>query len=355
MSPRPPPLWALVAAVLIGGVGGLGLGRIRVEPNVFVLAECESAMGAVLRQHGAVLFSEGNYVAARELFQKTAPVWPGVAALRKGLLQAEREVRIQQILDEVERAISAEDFDSASFELAQIDQRTLQVERREKLGQLLDRLCEEAITRLEDTWSSEDLEAVSKACSRRPQLAVRASEVMHARDTSSGRARVRFRRGDSASAFAYAHGCRLVEAGCRGLVEELNSFFGRYRRVEELSVDELEELQQDANRISPHAHYLGTINDEMVDRLDERAQLAEKKGDWRGVYDAAKRALALQPDSTASRLLDEARFHAKELYMQGYVLKDSAPMEARALFKQVTELTPADDELHLKALHRLAQ
>ena len=55
----------------------------------------------------------------------------------------------------------------------------------------------------------------------------------------------------------------------------------------------------------------------------------------------------------AQQILNEARNHAKDLYMRAYSLKDTDPDEAARMFKQVLDMTPPDDEYHEKAKSRL--
>lgn len=57
-----------------------------------------------------------------------------------------------------------------------------------------------------------------------------------------------------------------------------------------------------------------------------------------------------QPDSTPR---PNAAAAARDLYLQGYVLREAQPNEARALFKRVLTMTREGDEIHEKAKRQL--
>lgn len=63
---------------------------------------------------------------------------------------------------------------------------------------------------------------------------------------------------------------------------------------------------------------------------------------------------ALAP-SGATPAAGETSPRARELYLQGYQLKDSDPQAAAALFRQVVALTPKGSHDHEKARSRLAE
>ena len=64
--------------------------------------------------------------------------------------------------------------------------------------------------------------------------------------------------------------------------------------------------------------------------------------------------LRLEPGHTgALHLLDSYRREATDSYLRGYQLRDTSPDEAIKLFTLVLAMTPANDELHLKAQVRI--
>jgi tetratricopeptide (TPR) repeat protein len=353
MSGRPSPLWAVVAAMVVGGAGGLWLGRggIPARHNV---SEPELVLGSVIKRHGDALLQQGNYLAARELFVRSSPGMPDVVSLRKGLLQAERELRNHEILAEAEQALADHDVQEAASKLLDFEPGSRQTDHRDRLERALDDICETKIAALEATWKAEDVAPVEEACYQRPGLVERAMEVVNVRESASGRARLRFREGDEAGALAFAHGCRPTEPGCEGLVSDLQRFFSRYRRIDSMAADDALDLLPVADQISPGSMYRGALKARAALQLVKQATDIQSVGDLPAAVEAARRALALDPyDRAAQGVVDGARDYAKTVFMRAYAVQSSDPEEAKRLFKTVLQLTPADDEYHVKAQARV--
>jgi hypothetical protein len=61
------------------------------------------------------------------------------------------------------------------------------------------------------------------------------------------------------------------------------------------------------------------------------------------------------PGATAPTVAGENPLRVRDLYLQGYQLKDSDPKAAAALFRQVVALTPKGSHDHEKARSRLVE
>lgn len=66
---------------------------------------------------------------------------------------------------------------------------------------------------------------------------------------------------------------------------------------------------------------------------------------------------AILDNAPAAPSVDSTDFlrDARDVYLRGYQLKESSPLEAAKLFRQVMQMTPPDDETHQKAKSRIAE
>jgi hypothetical protein len=87
-----------------------------------------------------------------------------------------------------------------------------------------------------------------------------------------------------------------------------------------------------------------------VKAIYSAALMTKSKRQWARTLELVQHILVLDPKHAgAHRIIEELRQKAKELYLQGYALKDANPKDGIARFQEVMDLTLPSDEVHLKA------
>lgn len=168
----------------------------------------------------------------------------------------------------------------------------------------------------------------------------------------------RFRAGDLSGAMSLAQACAARTPQCRTLEGQMRDFDTRNKNLENLSSAELRGLYQLDKRIA------GGTSSDLSKQLRVRlatvsykeASNAKTVRDWVLATEKAKLVLEVDPGHPgATQLLSEARQQAHEIYLRGYQLRETSPDEAAKLFKEVIQMTPADDTDHQKAKSRLEE
>ena len=90
--------------------------------------------------------------------------------------------------------------------------------------------------------------------------------------------------------------------------------------------------------------------------MARRASNAKTTGNWSKAIDYARTVLSVDPGHPgAQSILADAQKQAKDVYLRGYQMKDTDPDAAIKMFKDVINMTPADNEYHQKAAARLQE
>lgn len=162
----------------------------------------------------------------------------------------------------------------------------------------------------------------------------------------------RFKNGDATGAMALAQACANKHAPCRQLEAQLHEFEAKSKNLESLGENELVALYALDKKIAggESSELSKPIRTQLVSKLFVRASQAKTTGNWSRAIELARKVLEVDPAHVgAQALVNEARAQAREVYLRGYQLKDTQPDEAIRLFKDVTNMTPRDDEYHQKA------
>lgn len=162
----------------------------------------------------------------------------------------------------------------------------------------------------------------------------------------------RFKNGDATGAMSLAQACANKYAPCRQLEAQLKEFDAKSKKLESLNENELIGLYALDKKIAggESSDLSKQIRTQLVSKLFVKASQAKTTGNWSRAIDLARKVLEADPAHVgAQALVNEARAQAREVYLRGYQLKDTQPDEAIRLFKDVMNMTPADDEYHQKA------
>jgi hypothetical protein len=162
----------------------------------------------------------------------------------------------------------------------------------------------------------------------------------------------RFKNGDATGALSLAQACANKFAPCRQLEAQLNEFDAKSKKLESLNENELIGLYSLDKKIAggQSSDLSKQIRTQLVSKLFVKASQSKTTGNWSRAIDLARKVLDADPGHVgAQALVNEARTQAREVYLRGYQLKDTQPDEAIRLFKEVMNMTPADDENHQKA------
>jgi tetratricopeptide (TPR) repeat protein len=344
-----------------------------------------------LNQEGKNLVRDGKWVEAKAKFEQVLEIVPdfGNGTVKQYLERANKEIPVQGHLDNAEAALKNNQLGVAFKELEQCNDTQQQYERRDKLKALLETKMDTKVKDAQTLLGSqgdrakmvelkamaEDLLAVKPDHREGLEYKKTADDAIDRLDhptvcaygkDANGSCKVppqpdlavrdRFRNGDQSGAFAMAQSCAGKSAACKGLQENIKEFIDRFKKLESLSPQELEHLLSLDRKISGtgSSPMAKTIGVRISGRYLLKASSAKAKGDWANAASAAKVVLDADPGNVeAQSIVSEAKSHAKDLYMRAYSIKDSDPDEAIRLFKQVVEMTPKDDEYHVKAEGRL--
>ncbi len=162
----------------------------------------------------------------------------------------------------------------------------------------------------------------------------------------------RFRNGDAAGALSLAQACANRYAQCRQLEAQIKDFESKSKRLDSLSETELVALFQLDRKISggQSSELSRPVRTQLVSKLYVKASQAKTTQNWVRAIEYARKVLEADGSHTgAQAIVSEVRAQAKDVYLRGYQLKDTNPDEAIKLFKDVINMTPADDESHQKS------
>lgn len=111
--------------------------------------------------------------------------------------------------------------------------------------------------------------------------------------------------------------------------------------------------QEKALFSSKRSVYADQVAPQIIEVIVAKGNEASSSGQHREAYQLWEKALSLG-DSVAARIaLENTQNKARQLYRQGLRLEYVDAAQARALWREVTELVPEDNEFHNRALTKL--
>lgn len=161
-----------------------------------------------------------------------------------------------------------------------------------------------------------------------------------------------YMRGDIGSATASLEACSAKAPECRDLLDKVRRFSSLNERVDSLDAAGLGRLLQLDREItdgeqSPMARDAGLRAANAYYRSASAAMAASQ---WSRASQYVQRALRANAQHEGSkRLSTQLREKAQGVFMEGYIIKESSPEQAREKMRQVMEMSPAGDETHQKA------
>lgn len=349
-----------------------------------VMEQCRS-----LAQEGKNLVREGKWVEAKAKFEEVLQINPdfGNGTIQQYIDRANKEIPAQQALDAADDAIKQSKLGVAVKEIAKVPLDTQQYERRDELVKLIDTKMEQKVKDAQVLLGStgdrvkmvqlkemaEDLLAVKPEHREGLEFKSTADNAIDRIDhptvcqfgTCGGKCcpaptpwtavQERFKNGDQSGAFAMAQQCAGRAAQCKMLQEQIKDFMEKFRKLENLSPQELRALLQLDRKIGGGPSSLSKqIGVRITANYLRKASSCKAKGEWSCAAENAKIVLEGEPGNVeAHEILREAKGKAKDLYMKGYSLKGQDPDEAARIFKQVVDMTAPDDEYHQKAANQL--
>lgn len=370
---------ALVVIVLVG-IKALQFRADRQRLAKEGEAQAMRAQVGAMFQEGKNLVREGRWIEAKAKFEEIALVNPSYPPLQEYLARAEKEIPNQQQLAAAAEALEKNQLGSARAALDKVSADTVQFQQ---LRDLKNRLEEKLSSRIAEARRLLDAEG-TRDLERMRQLDEMTQDILAAFPDSRDAAELskqakaalgeltrpaptvakegpkpwldvaaRFKDGDVSGAFSLANDCAAKKVPqCKALVSQISEFQEKYRRLENLSAKELSDLLDLDERItggqrSSMARNIGT---RMSGLFYKSASSAKAAGDWGRAMDFARKTLRADPGHAgAQAILAEARGKAKDLFLQGYALKETNPEDAVKMFKEVMAMTPRDDETHQKA------
>ena len=213
-------------------------------------------------------------------------------------------------------------------------------------------LCEDILlVRVEDREASELKKTAETAIYK-----IKNPPVAEARpDTPWLEVSSRFKNGDSSGALSLAQACANKFAQCRTFESNIKEFETKSKNLENLNENDLIALYDLDKKIAggQSSELSRPVRTQLVSKLFVKASQAKTTGNWPRAIELARKVQ--QADSGhvgAQALINEGRSQARDTYFRGYQLRESTPDEAIRLFKDVMNMTPPDDETHMKAKSR---
>lgn len=344
--------------------------------------EHEAEMAAMFKD-AKDLVRQGNWAEAKAKLDEMAELDPEYEPKQVAnyLEIADREIPAQRQLDAARAAIKAGEVGKAWQALSEV-KTTTQADALGKVKNALDDRISERLTEARGLAASasdlpkmEQLKAiVDDILAARPEDR-EAKELQKQADTAIYRIKnptiappppdrpwvevqQRFKTGDATGALALAQACANKHAPCRQLEAQIKEFEAKSKRLESLNENELIGLYALDKKIAggESSDLSKQIRTQLVSKLFVKASQAKTTGNWSRAIDLARKVLEADPGHVgAQALVNEARSQAREVYLRGYQLKDTQPDEAIRLFKDVMNMTPADDEYHQKAKTRVTE
>ncbi len=333
---------------------------------------------SALFQEGKNLVRDGKWVEAKAKFEQLAQINPEYPDLKAYLDRAAKEIPNQQHLTAALAALEANRLGTAAHELEAVTPDTNLLEaQRSARGQLESRLAARLLEAraLLEAGGAKDLARMKSLVELTDDVLVVAPDNRDALELNKqAKSNVadltrpvhvaapstpkpwlevssRFRDGDLSGALSLATECQS-KPQCRAQAEQIRQFSEKYKKVETLPLEGLTELVELDGRITggQSSRLVGPAVTRLASLHYRKASSAKAAGEWGKAVEYARKTLKADPGHAgAQSIVAELRSKAKELFMQAYTLKDSSPEDALQQFKEVVQMTPKDDENHIKA------
>jgi tetratricopeptide (TPR) repeat protein len=321
-------------------------------------------------QEGKNLVRKGDWKNAQGKFLQVQKLTPGHPGLKEYLDRAPREVQNQEQLALAELALADNKLASAFEALEKITADTTLDEQVQGLKASIEEKAETHVRSAREALAARDAKAV--VAMTEDVLAVypdhrdarvlneQAKRALKSRErktpNSAGQARPwqpgveRFRDGDIDGAISMLEECIVPRCGpLLGKIRAFQELYGRGDSLSEKELVKLLSLDDDITdgRPSKMARTVGTRASTTFYKSATAARAAEQ---WGRAVEMAKRALRADPEHAgAAALVVELRARAKEVYLQGYTLKETSPEEAILKFREVLQMTTPDDDSYQKS------
>jgi tetratricopeptide (TPR) repeat protein len=377
-----PITWVVIASLIVGA--GFGLWELKRENATEAQAIAEQRQQSLQRMLDGALQSvkAGDWRAADRQLSELMTTDPTFQMARVIELKsaANREVAVNELLEQTQDHLEKGDLAGARKALEAIAKDTAQGAKVDALREQFDRQINERLEAgrplLTQTGEPEAMkklfalaeEVLAAAPEQRDALAYRALAGdalvrMFNRREASRRAepwadvQARFIAGDLVGAREEARLCSTKYKPCKTQLSQLLQFEKQYKKLGSASLAQIESLIALSRKISggPMSALVRTPARSVSGDLMVKAHTLWSAGQPGAALAQAKKALAVDPDDAgAKRLIAEAASKAKDLYLQtgGY---GESPDDIISRLQTIVDMTPANDEYHLKAKQRIEE
>ncbi len=375
-----------VAVVLLAGFVGFKIIQAKRDASLMQQQAAQARTmdeARIAAQKGKNLIREGKWAEAKAVFESLLETNPGFGGgtIQQYLDRTKEELPNEEHLNKAAQFITKGQLGDAAKELAAVSPGTLQTERREKVRTDLDAKVDAKLREARDLMpSSSDLKKMEELLAiANDILAAKGEEQRDAQEfkelATKAIDRIKnpyvpppapktpwvpvqqlFQNGDQSGALATANACASGFPRCKTLMQQIQEFADKNKKLESLGPVELLGLLDLDKKITggPASALSKPIAIRVVAAYYQKASNAKAKGDWGQAIEYARKVLAADPGHPgAQAIVSEARGQAKDVYLRGYQMKDGDPDQAATFFKQVLQMTPNDDELHIKAKKQL--
>lgn len=167
----------------------------------------------------------------------------------------------------------------------------------------------------------------------------------------------KFMDGDLTGAAALLNACSDNRA-CKAMLKDVTEFGQLYKKLDNLDERGLSRLLALDRKISdgPQSKLARTAGTKAAGIYLRAAQSYKASGRWDRVGQYLAKALQANPGLVeAKKLQNELRDRAQQTYMSAYSLKDTDSETAIEKFREVLQMTSADDEWHVKSKNWLSK
>lgn len=374
-------MMAAVGAVAVLAVVGL----VAVQARQNALAEKRLAqervdakrrgeLGAIF-QDAKNLVREGKWEEAKAKLLELQALDPSMGGLQDYLDRAEKEIPNQKYLSEATAALAEKKLAVAKVALDKITQDTQMFEQvgslKRNLRDASDAQTLEARKMVDRKELDEARRVTEDVLAAFPEhrdaklIKEEAVRLIEVRDRppppppppNPGKpweqGVARFVDGDLSGAVALINACVTKSPKCKGLLKDMTEFGNLYKKLEDLDAKGLARLlalDKDITESRGPSKMARNAGTRAANIFYKSASTAKAAGQWSRAVEFARKTLQADPGHAgASNILSDLRSKGKEIYMQGYALKDANPEDALPKFREAMSMTPSDDETHQKA------
>lgn len=328
-------------------------------------------------QRGIRLVRDGNWVDAMPRFEEVKKVAPNYPSVDEYLQRGKVEVPNEKHVEAAQKALKANQLGVAAKELAQVKDTQLQAYSTAEST-----LSNALPVRLKDAQDAITKKQFKDAIAISADILVafpdnRDAKVLN-QEATQAQYKIdhpppppppppkrpwrgviaRYDGGDLTGAVAMANACSARHyRPCRELMKEMRKFASMNRRVDSLSLRQLQQLVKLDAKIAddPKGSKLaGPARTRAAGLYYQRAVSAKLAGRWGAAFDDASEALTMRSDHAAAQaMVRELKSKAKHLYLQAYTTMHTAPDQALQKFQAVAKMTPPGSDLHDKAERRI--